>query len=204
MNRKEEIRKELEEFAPFLARLENKMAFKVPKGYFDELPEGVLESVSPLNALKAKEAFSVPVNYFESLPDLVLEKVQPKQDTEAVPVLSPEKSTNWLDELINSIAMLFQPRYAMRLAAVAILLIGGVFLIQNIENNSSAIADAEVDPLEEYGLTIDDLTDDDLALLLSDVNIEESMENPENIDALIDHMLENIDDISDEDLESLL
>lgn len=203
MNRKEDIRKELEEIAPFLAKLDNKMAFKVPKGYFEELPDNVLETVSPLAALKQKQAFKVPANYFESLPDLVLERVKPQEEPEVAASPSVEKTPNWLDELINSVALLFQPRYAMRLAAVALVLTGGLYFFSN-QGSTGIIAQAEADPLEEYGLALDDLNDDDLTLLLSEASSEELPASSEDIDQLLDHMLENIDDINDEDLESLL
>lgn len=205
MNRKDEIRKELEEIAPFLAGLEVKSAFKVPKGYFDELPDTILESVSPLAELKSEQAFKVPKDYFKSLPDLVLEKVTPRPEVAVAeePVASPQ--SGWLDDLINSIAVLFQPRYALRLATVAILLIGGLVFIQVQNSTDGTLAQVDIDPLEEeYGISIDDLNDEDLAILLSDSDLGSEENATDNIDQLLDDMLENLDDINDEDLESLL
>lgn len=208
MNRKEEIRKELAEIAPFLAGLELRPAFKVPTGYFEELPESVLESVSPLATLKKESAFSVPKDYFQSLPDLVLERVAPQQDTatEAAPTPAAAPSSNWLDDLINSIAVLFQPRYAMRLATVAVLLIAGfVFL-----NSPPDVGSIEEDPgelalIEAYGINLDDLTDEDLDLLLSEEVADTEIETSDEIDdAMIDELLEGLDNISDEDLEGFM
>jgi len=187
MNRKEEIRNELAEISPFLAGLNLQSAFKVPKGYFAELPETILESVSPLAELKKAPGFSVPKNYFESLPDLVLDRVAPKQVTETVaetakPATTP--SSNWLDDIINSIAVLFQPRYAMRLAGVAVLLVAAFVFFHNTDNpNKGTIAGTEIDPFEEYGISIDDLSDEDVDVMLEDLFAE---------------------GISDEDLEGLL
>lgn len=206
MNRKEEIRNELAEIAPFLAKLELQMAFKVPKGYFNELPETILESVSPLAALKKEPAFTVPKNYFESLPDLVLERVTPKPATETVAPPAPAApQSSWIDDLINSVALLFQPRYALRLATVAILLVGGLFFMQQQGTVDGGLAEAEVDLLEEYGISLDDLNDDDLALLLDGETEETSLDNLDDLDeSLLDEMLENLDELSDEDLEGLL
>ncbi len=187
MNRKEEIRNELAEISPFLAGLNLQSAFKVPKGYFAELPDAILESVSPLAELKRAPGFSVPKNYFESLPDLVLDRVAPKQVTETVaevakPAATP--SSSWLDDVINSIAFLFQPRYALRLAGVAVLLVAGFFFLQNPDSSSEGtLAGTDLDPFEEYGINIDDLSDEDVDFMLEDLFAE---------------------GISDEDLEGLL
>ena len=205
MNRKDEIRNELEQISPYLAGLDLRPAFKIPKGYFDELPDTVLESVSPLAELKKEQVFKVPENYFKSLPDLVLAKVAPQEEEEVVtkPVLSPQSS--WIDDLINSVAVLFQPRYALRLAAVAIVLIGGFVFLQKGMNDAGALmASNDADPLEEYGISLDDLTDDDLELLLSDASSSVEGDELETDDQLLDVLLEGLDEISDEDLEGLL
>ncbi|MFT5762891.1 MAG: hypothetical protein ACI8X3_000306 [Saprospiraceae bacterium] len=208
MKRKEEIRKELEGISPYLAGLEIRPAFKVPKGYFEELPYVILESVSPLAELKIKPAFKVPKNYFESLPDLVLAKVAPQQDTEVVtqPVTNPP--SNWLDDLINSVALLFQPRYALRLAVVAVVLIGGFIFLQKgtiSTDQGLAVTDANlVNPLAEYGISLDDLNDDDLALLLKDENTGFDASETDLDDYQLNELLKELSEISDEDLEGLL
>jgi hypothetical protein len=200
----EEIRKELEEIAPYLAQQDLRLGFKVPKGYFEELPEMVLESVSPLAELK-QSTFKVPANYFESLPDLVLERVAPKpvQETAPEPVRTPQRS--WMDELFDNIAAFFQPRYALRLAGIAVLIIGGFFLLQNNFNNNGEVilAEAEQNPLQEYGISLDDLTDEDLALLLADApgEVSGNASNP-TLDELLNTI--DIDDLTDEDLEEFM
>ncbi len=202
MNRKEEIRNELEQIAPYLASLNLRPAFKVPKGYFGELPDSILESVSPLAELKKEQTFKVPQNYFESLPDLVLAKVAPEEEiTVTAPVSSP--STNWLDDIINSVALLFQPRYALRLATVAILLVGGVLFLRNGVNTDPALASLDfVDPLEEeFGLSLDDLDDDDLAFLLTGEITNDHIDELEDSD--LDQLLDELDELSDEDLEGV-
>jgi len=204
MNRKEEIRKELAEIAPFLAKLEPTLAFKVPKGYFDELPETILESVSPLAALKKEPAFTVPKNYFESLPDLVLDRVAPKPVTETVAEPASSSSSSWLDDLINSVAVLFQPRYALRLATVAMVLVAAVFFIQNQNADNGMLVGITGEEQDTEEITLDDLNAEDLAYLLGTEETA-SLDNLDNVeDALLDELLEDLDDLSDEDLEGLL
>lgn len=43
MDRKDEIKKELEEIAPFLANLKKENPFEVPANYFEQLPDQLLE-----------------------------------------------------------------------------------------------------------------------------------------------------------------
>ena len=208
MNRKEEIRKELEGISPFMASLDLQPAFKVPKGYFTELPDTILESVSPLAEIKA-QPFTVPKNYFQSLPDLVLDQIKAEAEAEVETVISePEVSSapqvSWLDELINSVAVLFQPRYALRLASVAVLIIAGYFFL-NSPNNDETLAQAEVNPLEMYGLSLDDLNDDDLAMLLSDEPLSDTEQQRfDEIEPLLDELLNDLDDLDDEDLEEFM
>ncbi|MEL6635867.1 MAG: hypothetical protein AAFW73_00335 [Bacteroidota bacterium] len=45
MNRKEEIRKELEELSPLLSKLDKDNPFEVPYGYFDKMQREVLQQV---------------------------------------------------------------------------------------------------------------------------------------------------------------
>lgn len=203
MNRKEEIRKELEGISPFVAGLDLQPAFKVPKGYFGELPDMVLESVSPLAEIKA-QPFTVPKNYFQSLPDLVLDQIKAEEVVEK-PVVATEPQTSWLDELINSVAVLFQPKYALRLASVAVLVIVGFFFLKNTGNEVTSLAQADINPLEMYGLTLDDLNDDDLAMLLSDEPLNDTeQERLDEIEPLLDELLNDLDDLDDEDLEEFM
>ncbi len=198
----EEIRKELEEIAPYLAQQDLQLGFKVPKGYFEELTETVLESTSPLAELKKEPAFKVPANYFESLPDLVLERAAPKPVQERVPEVVSSPQPSWLDELFNSIAALFQPQYALRLAGVAALVIAGFFVFNNLNSNVEAPVLAEAEqPLLEYGISLDDLTDDDLALLLSEDTGEEGLDE---LEPYLDELLDDLGDLDDEDLEDFM
>jgi hypothetical protein len=65
--------------SPLLSRIDKKMPFQVPAGYFDTL-EAVVEeeNLSPLMAeLKGRAVYQVPEGYFESLPEIIMARVQP-------------------------------------------------------------------------------------------------------------------------------
>ena len=63
-----------------------------------------------------EEGFKVPKDYFSAQ---VAEK--------ATPVVEP--SRNWLDELATYLQNLLQPRYALALASVAVLIVAGLFYL---------------------------------------------------------------------------
>ncbi|MEM1318771.1 MAG: hypothetical protein AAGG75_00875 [Bacteroidota bacterium] len=47
MKDNKDIRKELEEISPFLAKIEKRQNFEVPKDYFEQLPDEVMRRVQP-------------------------------------------------------------------------------------------------------------------------------------------------------------
>jgi len=48
MDNKKDIKKELEEIAPFLAGLEKKSGFKVPENYFKQLEDDLWDQLQPV------------------------------------------------------------------------------------------------------------------------------------------------------------
>src|SRR6476620_2120758 len=83
MNRRKEIPDELKNIAPSLAGIDFQQPYKVPAGYFEDLPEQImlrirledagspqeeLEIISPfLGGLSKKMPFSTPEGYFDTL-----------------------------------------------------------------------------------------------------------------------------------------
>jgi len=86
-----------------------------------------LKKLSPfLSEIKKEDSFKVPQNYFKSLPDKVLDQVR-------VVTKAPEHSPtqpSWIDRLIENIAVLFQPRYAVGFATATILVVASVYFSQ--------------------------------------------------------------------------
>lgn len=165
-----------------------------------------LKDLSPfLWEQKAKpEGYDVPKDFFKSLPDEVLSKLNER------PQVAAEKKEDWLEQIIQSIQYLFQPRYAMAYASVALLLVAGFYFINNVENpGNQPMAAAELltdmpdDVLDNYiSEYIDEFDETILAEQVAD-NIERPLNNLEieNNDELLDELM---DEMEVEDLEDLL
>lgn len=114
---------ELMELSPVLAQTQPNMPYRVPEGYFDQLPEKILalsrtsqETPALLNQGK-QTPYSIPQGYFENLADTVLGKIKtieagsPKDEIETLsPLLSKltKKATynvpaDYFDELAGNV-----------------------------------------------------------------------------------------------------
>ena len=87
---------ELSELAPGLVALPQGTPYQVPIGYFENLPERMLELVkmegSPVLQNNKENAYKVPAGYFENLSDAILNKVRALEKgsaKEELEVLSP-------------------------------------------------------------------------------------------------------------------
>jgi hypothetical protein len=78
MERSHEISQELIEISPLLADLQPVSPFGVPGGYFDALPETIMQKIrfEALLATASANTFSVPAGYFDELPALILSKIK--------------------------------------------------------------------------------------------------------------------------------
>ena len=125
MDRKKEIKEELEQISPFLAGLKKEQNFKVPTNYFNDLQEDLWKQVQP----------------------------QPQRETQSTP------KRTWLEEIELALASLFQPRMALSLASLLLLLtVGWYFMQPPVDSNS--IADASLPTLEEVSDYLADHLDD--------------------------------------------
>lgn len=173
MKNKNELRDELEELSPFLAK---------------QWEQG--------------EGFKVPKDYFRSLPEEVLKKVREEQPTVAEP------QRNWLDDLAMFFQSLLQPRYAVAIASVAVLVIAGVLLFDGTDQvgvDVPQIASVEEIPdeaLENY-LTenIDDFSTD----LLEEHFAEGNMGHLPGLELedMEQYLDDALDDMDLDDLEEL-
>ena len=161
-----------------------------------------LEGLSPfLVSQKGREdGFRVPQDYFKSLPDEVMDRIREKP----VPVAEPKP--HWLDTLASGLQSLFQPRYALAFATVAVLVVAGIYLFKggNGENcppgqlaciPDEAIENYVYENIDEFdsGLFEQHFVNRD-APSLPDLELEEMEE-------YLDRELDNIDL---DDLEDLL
>ncbi|MBV9988945.1 MAG: hypothetical protein JO301_14800 [Chitinophagaceae bacterium] len=77
MEQRAQILDELQKISPLLAQVPVNTPFRVPSGYFDNLPAMVMDRVQDpfLSADHQLNAFKVPQGYFESLAGNILEKI---------------------------------------------------------------------------------------------------------------------------------
>ncbi len=158
-----------------------------------------LEELSPfLSKLKEEgDGFKVPNNYFKTLPDEVLKKAGIQSVKEVIPQ-TPQ--ITWIDEFIISIQSLFQPRYAMAFASVAILIVAGLLLLndKNTDLQFSDNIELDLSPEEIQAYISSNIDDFDSELFHSnDFSIEEinASTNEESLNEgdLLDEMLDEMD-----------
>jgi len=156
-----------------------------------------LKGLSPfLSEIKKENAFKVPKDYFKTLPDDVLKQVQVTSNT-------TEQSTtqsSWLDWLIENIAVLFQPKYAVGFATALILIVASVYFFQNPTDDLDGSAQ-----LSEY---VEENIDEFDVEMLWEASVFEGDENyideTENDAGFEEDLEELINDLDDNELEMLL
>lgn len=168
MDRKKEIKEELEQLSPFLANLEKKPDFDVPANYFNDLQDDLWKQVRPT----------------------------PKVQTE-----TPQK--NWLDDLALMLAGLFQPRMALSLASLLLLLTAGWYFLQPTTISSESMvaqADDSLEDVADYYLAshFDEFDSELLMQLeLEDEELsqitENSLEEGDGFDPYLDELLNSLE-----------
>lgn len=173
MNRKKEIRDELQELSPFLSSMKEK-----------------------------EQPFTVPKDYFKQLPDEILAKVQPEK------MMQKETQVSWLDRFVAELQWLLQPRPALALATVAILIMAGIFFFNNSTPAVSDVQWADISEEEINAYVASNIEEFETDLLWQhsslDADDELSTElefDDEELDVIIDEI---IDDLPLEDIEELL
>jgi len=159
-----------------------------------------LEALAPsLSKMEKEEVFKVPENYFDNLPDQILKELALGEE----PVLV-EKHPRWWTQLMDNLMMLMQPRIAVGLASLALLLTSAFYLM---DNNGGVIYSPHTElsslEAENYVLeNIDDFEDD----LLYEIALESDLVENNNLeDQELDNYLDEIiDEMDDETLEEFL
>ncbi|GEM_PF-857258 len=115
-----------------------------------------LNNHAPLLAGMSKkpEGYKVPDDYFAKMEADLWEQIKPATKT----VTEPAPRTSWLDGLIQQINWLLQPRMALQLASVALLIVAG-FLFWN------RTAATQTDVMADFDLTADEASEYVLANL---------------------------------------
>ncbi len=113
------------------------------------LKDELKEFAPDLLRMEKKEGYEVPPRYFDRLGDEVMHRMRTEEKEAKV------ANPSWLTTLSNAFQSLFQPRYAMAMAAAALLVIG----VQQFGPEAGS---------EEANLTFASLTDAEYDAYLSD------------------------------------
>ena len=160
-----------------------------------------LEILAPsLSKMKKEATFKVPENYFNALPDQILRELNLTEEKVVV-----EKKSSWWTELMDRLMILMQPRIAVGLVTLALLLVS-IFYLTNDENASStnpSITEFSSAAVEDYIIeNIDDFDDD----LLFEIALQPEHSDDEHPDdqELNNYLDEIIDEMDDNSLEEFL
>ena len=132
------------------------MPYDVPEGYFNALPQQILDKAKETKENASKEMpFSVPDGYFNSLPDEILQKAKDADERPATRTI-PLRRNRW---------------HSVRLAAAAVLLIligfAGFQWFKSdpsVQQELAAVPDSAIQSYIQYH--IDEFDTDMLALYL--------------------------------------
>lgn len=171
----------------------------------DKYIQEELEEFSPLLSQMKKQGvedgYQVPFNFFEELPDLVLEQTKAKQATNT----THQPNIKWWEDIKNAINILFQPRYALGFATIALLIIATLYLIPNTTVHSAAPLALEEISSEEIDAYISQHLDDFQEEILEQEELVEVFENEESLNIKEEELEEYFDDMLDDvELENLL
>jgi hypothetical protein len=220
MKLNEDHTKELKEISNgALLRMEKKNVFQAPDGYFDSLPNQILQRIlqqvpefsiaaqqeiqelSPLLAsLKKKPTLSTPAGYFDSLSNDMINRLSEAEHPVLAPVHTMPRNRLWI-------------KYAAAATVIGFIGISAVFLINNkiIPVTSSQVASSGKENKGANGNDFLDVSDGSLAQFLSDTPSEKEQVVDSNDTNLYDVALLNMNDndiakiiheIPDEDLMS--
>lgn len=219
MKLNEDHTKELKEISNgALFNMEKKNIFLAPEGYFDTLPNQILQKVlqqasefsmaaekeihelSPLLAsLKNKPTLSVPAGYFDSLSNDMVNKVNETEQPVLAPVYTMPRSRSWI-------------KYAAVAAVAGFIGISAIVLLNNKKTTvtSSQVASGKENK-SVNGNDFLDVSDGSLAQFLSDTPSEKEQVVDSSDTNVYDVALLNMNDndiakiiheIPDEDLMS--
>lgn len=189
---------ELAALSPLLSRLDKKLPFEAPAGYFTELSENVvsgaraidfvneeLENLSPLmSSLQDKIVYEAPADYFEALPGQLLQRV--KKTAVPAKVVSMGKSRSFL-------------RYAAAAVVAGIIAISAWWLTDNSGTSLTEAVATKVDKISEAELQ--SYLDDQSALVLPTDMLATNNSRPELEAGDMHDLLQNV---SDEEIQKYL
>lgn len=158
-----------------------------------------LDALAPsLSKMKKEEVFKVPEHYFSNLSEQVLKELD--LETEEVVV---KKQPYWWRQLMDNLMALMQPRIAIGLATLALLLVSVFYLTNSGVEMQTSLVELSSEEAGDYILEhIDDFEDD----LLYEIALETDLLENDNLEnqELDNYLDEIIDEMDDSTLEEFL
>jgi hypothetical protein len=204
MNRRKEIADELKNIAPTLAGIDFQHPYRVPAGYFENLPEQVmlrirlenassakeeLEAISPfLSGLSKKMPFSAPEGYFDALTP----RIRVAENASHEPAL---------------VVKMFQPRRTFRMAAaaVAIGIIGiAAWLIMREPATNPYATKTDMEVQEELKNKVGEISENELAYYIEGNNNITFTDSTSMVEIGEEDVKLMLADIPDQELEKYL
>ncbi|MEO1514539.1 MAG: hypothetical protein AAFV95_05980 [Bacteroidota bacterium] len=167
-----------------------------------------LSSLSPrLAKMKKDNPFEVPYNYFEKLPDDILQQWREEEQASQAKQSAP----SWLDQLLDQLSVLLQPRTAIAFASLAVLIAAAVWMMQVGPEGANSMEVALAEPISDQEIeayieaNLDEF-DTELLFAESIAAVEESDAGEWEVDDadLDEYLDEIIDELDEEELEQLL
>ena len=161
----------------------------------DEIRKELEELAPGLSKIKREQPFQVPPTYFKELSEEILEKAR-RQPTGPV----------WLNSLSEWMGSLLTPqRLAWQLAAIAVLVVAGIWIIRSNQqvDDLPNIADLSVEEMQDY--VSNNVGEFDVDILLEESNltyIDVPLLDSTAIEQ--EYLDEILDDLDLDDLEKLL
>ncbi|MFT6321883.1 MAG: hypothetical protein ACJAT4_002813 [Granulosicoccus sp.] len=165
-----------------------------------------LEKLAPsLSKLKKEEVSDVPENYFSQLPEQILNQIDFSENKTIAETVSISRSSSWLDQLTERLAIFFQPKMAVGFALMIMLGVASVFTLNDRSRSDTRVADLTSNELENYvKANIDDFEVQELLNLLGNEEEVSWTEVEIGEEYLEEYLEEIIDDLDASDLEDFL
>jgi hypothetical protein len=165
-----------------------------------------LEKLAPsLSKLKKEEVSDVIENYFSQLPDQILNQIDFSENKTVAETVSISRSSSWLDQLTERLAIFFQPKMAVGFALMIMLGVASVFTLNDRSRSDTRVADLTSNELENYvKANIDDFEVQELLNLLGNEEEVSWTEVEIGEEYLEEYLEEIIDDLDASDLEDFL
>ncbi|HTQ29266.1 MAG TPA: hypothetical protein VMI35_14105 [Puia sp.] len=186
---------ELQALSPLLGGIGKKTPFSLPAGYFNELSGNLVAGMQAvdfvrdeledgsalLTDLKEKNPYTVPAGYFEQLPGQILQRVQPDQQPAKVVTMKPRRmwlryaAAAMLAGLVVAGSLLYVNRAkpGVEDPAAGLVKVSDQEILNYMETDANPFTGSAAVNSGTTVASIDDLSDNDIRDMMSDVSDKE-------------------------------